>query len=278
MNTPKHSPDLEALEIQLLLEGVFRYYGFDFRNYAPASLKRRIWNTIRSEQLTSVSGLQEKVLHDPACMERFLLGLSVNVTAMFRDPSFYLAFRSKVVPLLRTYPFIRIWHAGCSTGEEVYSMAIVLQEAGLYQRCRLYATDMNEMVLRKAKAGIFPLRFMQEYTQNYLLAGGKQSFSEYYTAAYDNAIFRSSLKENIVFSQHNLATDGSFNEFNVILCRNVLIYFNKSLQERVHNLFYESLGRFGVLGLGRQESIKFTAQEKHYEALASSEKLYRRID
>lgn len=277
MNTLQHSPDLETLEIQLLLEGVFRYYGFDFRNYALASLKRRIWNTIRSEQLKSVSGLQEKVLHDPACMERFLLGLSVNVTAMFRDPSFYVAFRTKVVPLLRTYPFIRVWHAGCSTGEEVYSMAILLQEEGLYHRCRIYATDMNEVVLRTAKAGIFPLKLMQEYTQHYLKAGGKQSFSEYYTAAYDNAIFRSSLKENIVFSQHNLATDSSFNEFNVILCRNVLIYFNQLLQERVHKLLYQSLGRFGVLGLGHQESLKFTPHEKHYEELERHEKLYRRI-
>lgn len=277
MNMPKNKNDLEDIEIQLLLEGVFRYYGFDFRNYALASLKRRIWNTIRSEQLTSVSALQEKVLHDPAYMERFLLGLSVNVTAMFRDPSFYTAFRSKVVPLLRTYPFIRIWHAGCSTGEEVYSMAILLQEEGLYHRCRIYATDMNEMVLKKAKAGIFPLRLMQEYTQHYLQAGGKQSFSQYYTAAYDNAIFRSSLKENVVFSQHNLATDGSFNEFNVILCRNVLIYFNQLLQERVHKLLYESLCMFGVLGLGHQESLKFTPHEKHYEELESREKLYRRI-
>ena len=277
MNTLKHSPDLETLEIQLLLEGVFRYYGFDFRNYALASLKRRIWKTIHSEQLKSVSGLQEKVLHDPACMERFLLGLSVNVTAMFRDPSFYVAFRTKVVPLLRTYPFIRVWHAGCSTGEEVYSMAILLQEEGLYHRCRIYATDMNEVVLKTAKAGIFPLRLMQEYTQHYLKAGGKQSFSEYYTAAYDNAMFRSSLKENIVFSQHNLATDSSFNEFNVILCRNVLIYFNQLLQARVHKLLYESLGRFGVLGLGHQESIKFTPHEKHYEKLEGREKLYRRI-
>lgn len=271
------SGDLEAIEIQLLLEGVFRYYGFDFRNYAPASLKRRIWNAVRAEKINSISGLQERVLHDPACMERLLLALSVNVTAMFRDPSFFRAFRSKVVPLLRTYPFMRIWHAGCSTGEEVYSLAILLQEEGLYNRCRIYATDMNEAVLKKAKAGIFPLKSMQEYTQSHLHAGGKHSFSEYYTAAYDNAIFHSSLRENVVFSQHNLATDGSFNEFNVILCRNVLIYFNKLLQERVHNLFYDSLSRFGILGLGRQETIKFSPHEKDYEELASGEKLYRRI-
>lgn len=269
--------ELESLEIQLLLEGMFRYYGFDFRNYAMASLKRRIWNAVRAERLNSVSGLQERVLHDPACMERFLLGLSVNVTAMFRDPSFYFAFRRNIVPLLRTYPFIRIWHAGCSTGEEVYSLAILLQEEGLYHRCRIYATDMNEAVLKKAKAGIFSLELMQEYTQHYLQSGGKRSFSEYYTAAYDSAIFRSSLKENIVFSQHNLAIDGSFNEFNVILCRNVLIYFNQSLQERVHKLLYESLTRFGILGLGRQESLQFTHHEKDYEVLEKREKLYRRI-
>lgn len=278
MNTPKNINKLEDIEIQLLLEGVFRYYGFDFRNYAPASLKRRIWKIIRSENLTTISGLQEKVLHDPACLDRFLIGLSVNVTSMFRDPSFFLAFRSKVVPLLRTYPYIRIWCAGCSTGEEVYSMAILLQEESLYQRCRIYATDMNEVVLRTAKDGIFPVGLMQEYTQNYLQAGGKQSFSEYYTAAYDNAIFRSSLKENIVFSAHNLVTDGSFNEFNVILCRNVLIYFNQTLQERVHKLLYESLCMFGVLGLGHKESLKLTPYDKHYEELENREKLYRRIN
>ncbi|HEY9651526.1 MAG TPA: protein-glutamate O-methyltransferase CheR [Coleofasciculaceae cyanobacterium] len=273
----KYRNDLEDIEIHLLLEGMYRYYGFDFRNYALASLKRRIQNAMRAEQMTSISGLQEKVLHDSACLERFLLSLSVNVTAMFRDPSFYVTFRNNVVPMLRTYPFIRIWHAGCSTGEEVYSMAILLQEEGLYHRCRLYATDMNELVLKQAKAGIFRLDSMQEYTQNYLQAGGKRSFSEYYTAAYDHAIFASSLRENIVFSQHNLATDGSFNEFNAIFCRNVLIYFNQSLQQRVHQLLYESLSRFGVLGLGRQESLKFTPLEHQYEVLDKREKLYRRM-
>lgn len=273
----KNINELESIEIQLLLDSIFRYYGFDFRNYALASLKRRIWNTIRSEKLTTVSGLQEKVLHDPAYLERFLLNMSVNVTAMFRDPSFFLAFRMKVVPLLRTYPFIRIWCAGCSTGEEVYSLAILLQEENLYHRCRIYATDMNEVVLRKAKAGILPLELMQEYTQNYLQSGGKRCFSEYYTAAYDNAIFRSALKENIVFAQHNLATDGSFNEFNVILCRNVLIYFNQSLQERVHNLLYDSLCVFGILGLGHQETMKVTPHERDYQELENEERIYRKI-
>jgi len=269
--------ELEDVEIQLLLEGIYRYYGFDFRNYALASLKRRIWNTVKTEGLTTISGLQEKVLHEPECLERLLLNLSINVTAMFRDPSFFLTFRKKVIPILRTYPFIRIWHAGCSTGEEVYSMAILLKEEGLYHRSRLYATDINEIVLRKAKSGIFPLVMMQEYTHNYIQAGGNKSFSEYYTAAYGNAIFSSELKENIIFSLHNLATDNSFNEFHVIFCRNVLIYFNKNLQHRVHKLFYESLIRFGILGLGRQESIRFTPHEQDYEQLVSSEKIYRRV-
>ncbi|PMB28212.1 chemotaxis protein CheR [Fischerella thermalis BR2B] len=269
--------ELEDVEIQLLLEGIYRYYGFDFRNYALASLKRRIWNTVKTEGLTTISGLQEKVLHEPEYLERLLLNLSINVTAMFRNPNFFLTFRKKVIPILRTYPFIRIWHAGCSTGEEVYSMAILLKEEGLYHRSRLYATDINEIVLRKAKSGIFPLVMMQEYTHNYIQAGGKKAFSEYYTAAYGNAIFSSELKENIIFSLHNLATDNSFNEFHVIFCRNVLIYFNKNLQHRVHKLFYESLIRFGILGLGRQESIRFTPHEQDYEQLVSSEKIYRRV-
>lgn len=268
--------ELENLEIELLLEAVFRHYGYDFRNYAPASLKRRIWSAIKAERLTTISGLQEKVLHHRDCLERFLLMLSVNVTAMFRDPSFYKAFRNVVVPLLRTYPFIRIWHAGCSTGEEVYSMAILLQEEGLYDRCRIYATDINEAVLKQAQAGIFSLERMQDYTQNYQQAGGNRSFSEYYTSAYEHAIFSSSLKQNLIFSQHNLVGDSVFNQFNVILCRNVLIYFNKVLQERVQTLFYDSLIKFGVLGLGRQESLMFTSYRQSYEELVSSEKLYRK--
>src|SRR5439155_17804684 len=185
-----------------------------------------------------IAGLLEKVLHDPACMERLLLDLSVNTTAMFRDPKLYLAFREKVVPLMRTYPFVSIWHAGCSTGEEVYSMAILLTEEGLYDRCRIYATDINDVVLQQAKDGIFPLNRMQEYTENYIRAGGKQSFSEYYTAKYDGALFSPTLTRNVVFSQHNLVTDRSFAEFNVIFCRNVLIYFDRELQDRVHGLFY----------------------------------------
>lgn len=268
--------ELEGIETQSLLDSVFRFYGFDFRDYAPASLKRRIWKRVQAEGLSSVSGLQEKVLHDRGCMERFLLDLSINVTSMFRDPSFYLAFRARVVPLLRTYPFIRIWDAGCSTGEEVCSIAILLQEEGLYDRCRIYATDMNEVVLARAKGAIFPLSTMQENTANYIRAGGTGTFSDYYTAKYDSALFRPSLRDNIVFAQHNLATDSSFHAFNVILCRNVMIYFNSVLQERVHRLFLESLDMFGVLALGRKESLRYSVVEDHYEELDREERLYRR--
>lgn len=270
-------PDLERIEIELLLEGIFRHYGFDFRAYAYASIRRRLWKRIEEEGLASVSALQERVLHEPAMMEKLLLDLSINVTAMFRDPSFYVAFREHVVPLLRTYPFIRIWHAGCSTGEEVYSMAMLLREEGLYDRSRIYATDINEVVLKRAKAGIFPLERMQEYTDNYMRAGGKRSFSEYYTAKYGGALFDQSLTKNVVFSQHNLVTDRSFSEFNVILCRNVLIYFDKTLQSKVHSLFYDSLAMFGVLVLGSKETPRFMAHEECYEQMAPPEKIFRKV-
>ncbi len=266
----------EDLEIDLLIEAVSRYYNFDFRDYARASLKRRIWNIVRGEQLSTISGLQEKVLHDEGCFQRFLTALSVNVSSMFRDPDFFRAFRLKAVPLLRPYPFIRIWQAGCCTGEEAYSMAILLQEEGLYDRCRIYATDINQSLLNKAKTGIYPLDSIRKYAQNYLQAGGKRDFSIYYTSAYEHAMLRSSLRENIVFSQHNLATDRSFNEFNVILCRNVVIYFNRILQGRVHRLLYESLAEFGILGLGKNENLRFTPHEMDYEDLDSQERLYRR--
>jgi len=277
MSAPATGNQLEDIEIELLLEGMYRHYGVDFRNYSPASLKRRIRESMQQEKVATISGFQEKILHDPACLERLLVILSVNVTAMFRDPSFYATFRAKVVPLLRTYPTVRIWHAGCSTGEEVYSMAILLQEEGLYPRCRIYATDMNKSVLRTAGGGIFPLASMQEYTLNYIRAGGKYHFSDYYTAHYDNVIFHPSLKANVVFSEHNLVTDGSFNEFHVVLCRNVMIYFNKALQQRVHKLIYESLSMFGVLGLGNKETLRYTAQESCYEALDNKDRLYRKV-
>ena len=272
-----YDPKLEKIEIELLLEGVYRHYGFDFRSYAYSSIRRRLWKRIDAEGLPTVSALGARVLHEPEMMDKLLMDLSINVTAMYRDPTFYLAFREHVVPLLRTYPFFRIWHAGCSTGEEVYSMAILLEEEGLYDRARIYATDINEVVIHRAKDGIFPLDRMQEYTENYIRAGGKRSFSEYYTAKYDGALFKPSLLRNVVFSQHNLVTDRSFSEFNVILCRNVLIYFDKSLQQRVHGLFYESLAMFGVLALGNKETLKFSACEDSYESLSDREKIYRKV-
>lgn len=272
-----YNADLEHLEIELLLEGVFRHYGFDFRAYAYASIRRRLWKRVEGEGLGTISQLQARILHDADAMERLLLDLSVNVTSMFRDPGFYREFRATVIPLLRTYPFIRIWHAGCSTGEEVFSMAILLEEEGLYDRARLYATDINDVVLQRAKQGIFPLERMQEYTENYIKAGGTRAFSEYYTAMYDGALFSPALTRNIVFSQHNLVTDRSFSEFHVIFCRNVLIYFDKTLQNRVHRLFYESLVMFGVLALGSKESLKFSQFEPCYEKLSSTEKLYKKV-
>jgi chemotaxis protein methyltransferase CheR len=229
-----------------------------------------------SEGLKTISGLQEKILHEPPVMERLLRDLSIHVTAMFRDPDFFLSFRQKVVPLLRTYPFIRLWHAGCATGEEVYATAIVLREEGLLDRARIYATDINAWVVEEAKRGIFPLARMQEYTTNYLRAGGKRSFSEYYTAAYDGALFDPTLRQHILFAQHNLATDHSFSEFNVVMCRNVLIYFDRNLKERVLKLFTDSLVPFGVLALGKKESLRFTNAEQDYQPLDERERIYRR--
>lgn len=271
-----YDANLERVEIELLLEGIYRHYGFDFRSYAYSSVRRRLWKRLEAESLTTISQLQARVLHDPDAMERLLLDLSVNVTSMFRDPGFYLAFRERVVPMLRTYPFIRVWHAGCSSGEEVYSLAILLEEEGLLDRARVYATDINDLVLQHARNGIFPLNRMQEYTENYIKAGGKRSFSEYYTAKYDGALFSPSLTRNVVFAQHNLVTDRSFSEFNVIFCRNVLIYFDRELQQRVHGLFYDSLAMFGILGLGSKESLKFSKYEPCYEKLHPREKLYRK--
>jgi chemotaxis protein methyltransferase CheR len=274
---PGYPPDLERVEVAVLLEAVFRHYGFDFRSYAFSSVKRRLWKRIHAEGLATVSQLQDRVLHDPEALERLLLDLSINVTAMYRDPGFYRAFRAHVVPLLRTYPFIRVWHAGCSTGEEVYSMAILLHEAGLYERCRIYATDINEAVLRRAREGIFSLAAMQAYTANYIQSGGTSAFSEYYTAQYDSAIFRPWLRRNIVFAQHNLAMDTSFAELHVIVCRNVMIYFNRTLQSRVVDLFSASLVRLGFLCLGNKESLKGARGEAAYDVLDADERIYRKV-
>ncbi len=270
--------DVETIEMQLLLEGIYRQYGYDFRGYAPGSLKRRLWRRAYAEKAATLSALQDKVLHDPQCMERLLQDLSINVTEMFRDPSFYAAVREKVIPQLRTYPFIRVWNAGCSTGEETYSLSILFQEAGLGERVRIYATDINETVLTTARGGAFPLERMRAYTENYLKAGGEEEFSTYYTADGAVARFDPKLRERVVFAQHNLVSDQAFNMFNMIVCRNVMIYFGKSLQDRVHRLFYESLESFGVIALGHKESMKFTPHEDCYEELDADERLYRKVD
>lgn len=269
--------ELEKIEMELFLEAIYRHYGCDFRNYVTPSIRRRIWHRIHAENLSTVSGLQEKVLHDRRVLKKLLSDFSINVTEMFRDPNFFMAFRKKIVPLLKDYPSIRIWHAGCSTGEEVYSMSILLYEEGLHHKTRIYATDMNENVIEEAKNGAFPLEKMQTYTKNYVNAGGTKAFSEYYTVKFERAVFHPFLSENIVFAQHNLAVDGSFNEFHVIICRNVMIYFNHVLLNRVHNLFYESLVLSGFLGLGNKESIAFTSQTANYEEMDANEKLYRKI-
>lgn len=271
-----HRP-IEEVEIDLLLEAVYRIRGFDFRDYARSSLRRRIQNRLHVEKLDTNMALLDRILHDPSCMDRFVAGLSVTVSAMFRDPGFFRALRAQVLPLLRTWPYVRIWLAGCAMGEEVYSLAIMLAEERLLERCRIYATDIDETVLEKARAGIYPLEQIQKCTQNYINAGGTRAFSEYYTAAYGSAIVRPVLREQVVFARHNLVTDGPFHEFNLILCRNVLIYFNRVLQDRVHHLLYNSLTNFGVLGLGSKETLSLTQLEDRYTELDAPHRLYRRI-
>jgi chemotaxis protein methyltransferase CheR len=271
-----HDPELETLELELLLEAVYRRYGYDFRGYAQASLRRRLWRRVDLEGLRSLSGLQERLLHDPGCLDRLLADLSINVTAMFRDPGFHRALRSDVLPELRTHPFVRVWVAGCATGEEVVSIAIALREEGMLDRTRIYATDMDDDVLARARTGSFALEKVRDYTRNYIAAGGTEAFSAYYTVSGDRAVFDPELLRPVVFAQHNLATDGSFNEFNVVVCRNVLIYFGRDLQDRVLRLFDESLPRRGVLALGRKETLRGTAIEDRYEPIVEAERIYRR--
>jgi chemotaxis protein methyltransferase CheR len=267
--------ELEDIEIELFLEGIYRHYGFDFRNYTKSTIRRRIWHRIQAEGLSTISGLQEKVLHNEQMMDKLFSDFTIHVTEMFRDPHFFETFRTRAVPFLKSLPFIRVWHAGCSTGEEVYSMAILLYEEDLLGKTRIYATDLNDAVLKRAKTGKFPLNKMKAYTSNYLRAGGKRAFSEYYTVEGDFAHFHPFLTDHVVFAQHNLATDHSFNEFQVIICRNVLIYFNSVLQARVLRLFCESLSGGGILGLGNKETISHYGD--CYEVIDSAERLYRKI-
>ena len=266
----------EKIEIDLLLEAIYRKYHYDFKGYARAHLKRRLMYRLKMAGLESLSQMQHKVLYDKTFFETLLLDLSINVTEMFRDPSFYLAVRQTVIPRLKKHSFIKIWHAGCSTGEEVYSMAILLQEEGLYEKTQIYATDFNTLVLEKAKHAIYPIDLVKDYTANYQKAGGLNSFADYYSARYDSVILSPSLKEKIVFADHNLVTDGVFGEMNMILCRNVLIYFTKNLQGRVIKLFLDSLAPSGFLCLGTKESLHLSAYSGYFAPLVEKEKIYQR--
>ncbi|KPA18115.1 chemotaxis protein methyltransferase CheR [Candidatus Magnetomorum sp. HK-1] len=264
------------IEFDLLLEGIYQQYGYDFRKYARSSLMRRIEICLEKENLKTISGLLEKILHDPKSMSIVLDHMTINVSGFFRDPKFFAFFRQRIVPILKTYPFIRIWFAGCSSGEEVYSFAILLHEEDIYKRCKLYATDINMLGLKRAERAIYQIGDIKKYTQNYIKAGGKKYFSDYYSAKYENVIFKDFLKKNMIFSHHNLVTDSSFNEFNLIICRNVMIYFNKDLKEQIHGLLYNSLCNFGILGLGDKESLEFSFYKDKYEQLDNREKIYRK--
>ena len=268
--------DTENIEISLLLEAIYRRYGYDFRSYASASLKRRLAQSMERVGLTHFSEMVPRVLYDQVFFEAMLKDLSVTVTEMFRDPGFFLAFRKHLIGTLGTYPLIKIWHAGCATGEEAYSMAIILKEEGLYQRARIYATDYNRESLETARTAIYANERIRTFTANYQAAGGIRSFSDYYHSAYGSARLDPSLAERITFSHHNLVTDGVFGEMNVILCRNVLIYFNKSLQDHVLSLFHESLCRRGFLCLGHGETLDFTVVQDHFEPFIAREKIYRK--
>jgi chemotaxis protein methyltransferase CheR len=264
------------IELRMLIEAIYMKYSYDFRDYTGASQKRRVLHAMREMECDSISALQARIIHEPAAFSQLLQYLTIPVTSMFRDPSYYAALREHVVPVLRTYPSLKIWIAGCSTGEEVYSMAILLKEEGLLERSMIYATDINPQSLDKARQGVFPLEAMREYTQNYQQAGGLRSFSDYYTAAYNAALFDKSLCENVTFADHSLATDAVFAETHLISCRNVMIYFKKKLQERAFGLFHESLCHRGFLGLGSKESIDFSAYGPRFEPVLKRERLFRK--
>lgn len=266
---------IETIELKLLLDGIYMKYGFDFRGYSRAHIERRVKHRMEIEGIDSISRLQEKVLRDEVFFQHFIADFSINVTEMFRDPSFYKAIRQELCPILRTYPFIKIWHAGCSSGEEVYSLAIVLKEEGLLNKAQLYATDFNNDILKKAKKGIYPIENIKLYTKNYQQSGGTESLSNYYVADNNNVLIDPSLKEKIVFSEHNLVTDGAFGEMNLILCRNVLIYFDKELQNRVWRLFKDSLVPSGFIGLGSRECLVAIDIKDCFHPFVEKEKIYR---
>lgn len=262
--------------MDFLLAALAEGHGYDFTGYARSSLKRRVARLLVVDNLPSFAELVYRAEHDEGYLKHLVEELTVNVTEMFRDPPVYNLLREKVLPVLATHPLIRIWHAGCATGEEVYSMAILLHEAGLLHKSLLYATDLNPTVIENIKRGIFPLAAMRQYSENYIASGGKADFSSYYTAAYDRARFRPELKARMIAATHNLVSDRSFNAFQLILCRNVLIYFNKELQDRVFTLFEESLENLGFLVLGAKENIKFSPVAPRFVPVGTAEKVWRK--
>lgn len=271
--TPEEIFDIET---GLLMEGIYQVYGYDFREYAESSLRRRLAQWLSGSGCVTLSLAQSRLLRDRAFFDTLLRGITVNVSEMFRDPAFFKALREQVVPYLKTYPFVKIWLAGCATGEEAYSVAILLLEEGLRGRFRIYATDINEEVIRKAREGIYPLQELQHFTRNYQQAGGTGSFSDYYTARYDHAILAPELREDMVFAAHNLAVDADFGEMNMILCRNVMIYFKQPLKERVLGLFDSSLLPGGFLCLGTKESLENRAVSASYDIVAARMQIYRK--
>jgi len=269
---------IENVEINLLLEAIFQRWGYDFRSYARASIERRIKQFLIGTDCASVAEMIPKVLHDAEFFSELARYFSISVTEMFRDPFVYRTIREKVVPMLRTWPHFKVWHAGCATGEEVYSLAIVLKEEGVYDRATIYATDFNDEALEQARQGVYPIATLQEATRNYQETGGKASFSQYYHARYDAAAMDQSLKKRIVFSSHNLASDSAFGEMHLVLCRNVLIYFNRELQNRALGLFSESLAHGGFLCLGTKEDIRFTEVNNLYEVVDARARIYKRSE
>lgn len=276
MDAPVKSESIEDIEIQLLLDAVYRHYHYDFRHYARASIKRRLIQARNHWGYDSISEIQSAVLHDETMLPRLLNYLTVQVSEMFRDPSYFRALREKVVPHLRTYPSLKVWVAGCSHGEELYSLAILFAEEGLADRTIFYATDINPVALRAAQAGVFPLDRIRLFTENHRLSGGRSSLSDYYVADYDRAVFDKSLRDRTVFSDHSLVTDAAFGEMHLISCRNVLIYFDRTLQDRVVGLFGESLVRGGFLGIGSKESLRFSSHAHMFSEFVNEERLYRR--
>lgn len=268
--------DIEKIELELFLDSLYRRYGYDFRHYARASVRRRARHILSKSGYKRLSDLIPVLLHDEQFAANIIYDFSITVTEMFRDPDFYRAVRHVVAPYLKTYPFIKIWTAGCATGEEVYSLAILLQEEGLYNRVKLYATDFNDIALRKAADGIYPLKDVQQYTSNYQKAGGTRSFADYYHAEYDSAIMDQSLKSNINFTHHNLVTEGAFSEMHVIFCRNVLIYFDRSLQNWALNTFANSLTRGGFLCLGSKETLEFSSVYNQFRVVDAEHRIYQK--